>query len=48
VPAVICGLVALSERPAGRVRKAALAGVVTGVVGVAGFLLWIVLAVFGI
>jgi hypothetical protein len=48
VPALICGVVALTERPAGLTRRAAVAGVVTGAIGIAGFLIWVLLAVLGV
>jgi hypothetical protein len=42
--ALICGFVALTERPKGRVRRAALIGLTTGAIGVIGFLAWVLVA----
>jgi Na+-transporting NADH:ubiquinone oxidoreductase subunit NqrD len=46
--ALVCGAVALTERPAGHVRRAALIGVATGAFGIVGFLVWVILAALGV
>jgi hypothetical protein len=45
---LVCGLVALTERPNRRVRRVALAGVTLGAFGVTGFFIWVLLAVLGV
>ena len=46
--ALVCGLVALSERPNRRVKRVALTGATLGAVAVTGLFIWVVLAVFGV
>jgi hypothetical protein len=46
--ALVCGLVALSERPNRRVRRVALAGTAFGAFAVTGFSIWVLLAVLGV
>lgn len=46
--ATICGLAALSERPEGWTRRAALIGLVTGGLAIFGLLVFLVLAAFGV
>ena len=46
--ALVCGLVALTERPNRRVRRAALGGVTLGALAVTGFFIWVLLAVLGV
>jgi hypothetical protein len=46
--ALVCGLVALSERPNRRVRRVALAGTALGAFAVTGFSIWVLLAVLGV
>lgn len=45
---MVCGGAALSERPVGRVRRAALVGVWTGGIAVVVLLVLVVLAALGI
>ena len=45
--ALMLGFVALTDRPKGRVRRAALIGVTTGAIGVIGFLAWVLVAAQG-
>jgi hypothetical protein len=46
--ALVCGLIALTERPNRRVRRVALGGVTLGALAVTGFFVWVLLAVFGV